>query len=68
MIMAKRQRKPKKSVKAYSFFVKDGDGLKRVRKSCPKCGRGFFLAQHSNRLTCGKCRYVEFVKKDSKKE
>lgn len=37
-----------------------GDSLVRKNKFCPKCGPGFFLANHKNRLTCGKCSYVEF--------
>lgn len=31
----------------------------RLRKSCPRCGSGVFLAKHSNRLSCGKCGYAE---------
>jgi small subunit ribosomal protein S27Ae len=26
---------------------------------CPRCGEGYFLAEHHNRLTCGKCGYSE---------
>ena len=32
-------------------------------KTCPRCGAGTFLAQHDNRLHCGKCNYTEFTKK-----
>lgn len=28
-------------------------------KSCPKCGAGVRLAQHADRLSCGKCGYME---------
>ncbi len=28
-------------------------------KHCPKCGAGVRLAQHKDRLTCGKCGYLE---------
>jgi small subunit ribosomal protein S27Ae len=28
-------------------------------KSCPKCGTGTKLAQHADRLSCGKCGYME---------
>lgn len=38
----------------------DGDDVDRQRKECPKCGEGVFLAQHSDRLTCGRCAYTEF--------
>lgn len=28
-------------------------------KHCPKCGPGVRLAQHKDRLSCGKCGYFE---------
>ena len=38
--------------------------IKEGRKNCPKCGKGVYLAKHSNpdRMHCGKCSYVEFTK------
>lgn len=27
--------------------------------TCPKCGPGIFLAAHKDRLSCGKCGYME---------
>lgn len=36
--------------------------LKRERKSCPKCGSGVFMAQHEDRVSCGRCGYTEFTK------
>jgi len=56
----KKERKPKKPIKVYAYYAKEGDGLKRMRTSCPKCGTGFFMAQHKGRVTCGKCKYTEF--------
>jgi len=41
-----------------------GENLSRKNKFCPKCGPGVFLAQHQNRLACGKCGYTEFSKKE----
>ncbi len=41
------------------FKVEDGK-VKRQRRHCPKCGDGVFLADHKNRLSCGKCGYTEF--------
>ena len=46
---------------AYHYYAKEGTGLKRLKKSCPKCGNGFFMAQHKDRMTCGKCLYMEMV-------
>ncbi|MFQ5405728.1 MAG: 30S ribosomal protein S27ae [Candidatus Micrarchaeia archaeon] len=31
-------------------------------KSCPKCGSGVGLARHKDRLSCGKCGYMEVSK------
>lgn len=36
---------------------------KAKNASCPKCGKGVFMAQHKDRVTCGKCGYTEFSKK-----
>ena len=58
--MAKTQKKPKKSVQPHKQFEA---GKKKLR-NCPKCGPGYTFAKHNNRLTCGKCGYTEFVKKE----
>jgi len=56
--MAKEQKKPKKTSKVQDNY-EAGAELKRKNKFCPKCGNGVFLAQHKNRLSCGKCHYME---------
>lgn len=43
-----------------SLYKVEGDKLVRVRKACPKCGPGIFLAEHENRFACGNCGYTEF--------
>ena len=42
------------------IFKIEGDKLTRLRKACPKCGAGVFLAEHKDRLSCGGCGYTEF--------
>ena len=64
--MAKKTRKPKRSVKPHTLYEKSGEGLKHKGKFCPKCGKGIFLAGHKNRLTCGRCGYTEFLGKEKK--
>ena len=54
--MAKKQKKPSKPVKAHTFF----DNGKLKKRTCPKCGPGVHLAEHNNRVYCGKCHYSEF--------
>ena len=38
----------------------ENNTLVRKKKVCPKCGEGVFLAEHKNRVSCGKCGYTEF--------
>jgi len=52
---------PQKGI--WKLYEKKGDKLERKNKSCPKCGQGFFMAQHESRLYCGGCGYTEFQKK-----
>ncbi|MBW2982192.1 30S ribosomal protein S27ae [Candidatus Woesearchaeota archaeon] len=66
--MAKKKVKPKRSVKPHTLYEISGSTIKSKNKSCPKCGKGYCLAKHSNRLTCGKCGYTEFTGKESKPE
>ncbi|MBI4451527.1 30S ribosomal protein S27ae [Candidatus Woesearchaeota archaeon] len=47
----------------WNNYEKKSDSVTLKNKSCPKCGQGYLLAAHANRLTCGKCHYVEFVVK-----
>lgn len=58
----KKPHKNKPTSKKYSHYKLSGTKL-IVSRNCPRCGPGIFLAQHSNRLHCGKCNYTEFSKK-----
>lgn len=54
----KKQRKGRAPSKKYTKYVIEGDKVKKGR-FCPRCGPGVFLANHSSRMVCGKCGYVE---------
>jgi small subunit ribosomal protein S27Ae len=58
--MARKPKKPKKVSQVWKLYEKEGEGLKKKNKECPKCGPGVFLANHKKRRTCGKCQYTEF--------
>jgi small subunit ribosomal protein S27Ae len=47
-------------MKGREIFKLEGDKITRLRRHCPKCGDGFFLAEHKNRVSCGKCGYTEY--------
>lgn len=56
------KKKKSKAPSASRFYEVKGNSLSRKNKSCPKCGPGYFLANHKNRLSCGKCHYAEMRK------
>ncbi len=59
------EKKKKPGSKNWEQYTVSGDSLERKKKSCPKCGSGTFMAQHKDRVVCGKCAYVEMnVKKE----
>ena len=47
-------------MKKREIFKVEGDKITRLRRNCPKCGDGIFLAEHKDRLSCGACGYTEF--------
>jgi len=61
-MMAETEKKQteKKQVNKYNYYEISGDTVTRKKKSCPRCGQGVFLAEHKDRLACGKCGYTEF--------
>lgn len=63
----KKHGKKQKAVKIQALYDISG-GLKRKNKACPKCGAGVFMAQHKNRVTCGKCGYTEFSTKKAEEK
>ena len=66
MAKGKKQRKQSKSTKKYEFYKVDGEVLNREKRLCPKCGAGVFMAEHKDRIHCGKCKYTEFKKTENK--
>jgi small subunit ribosomal protein S27Ae len=54
---------PKRRIQVYKLYKVEGDALTRLRKECPRCGRGYFMAQHESRLTCGNCGYTTYTSK-----
>jgi ubiquitin-small subunit ribosomal protein S27Ae len=53
---------PKRRIQAYKLYKVDGNSVSRLKKECPRCGKGYFMAQHGNRLTCGHCGYTTYMK------
>ncbi len=49
------------SPKVSQYYKVDNDKVSRERKTCVRCGKGVFMANHKNRRTCGKCGDTEFI-------
>ncbi len=55
--------KKSKSNARWKMYKVSGDKLERLNQYCPKCGAGSYLAKHKDRLACGKCGYMEAIRK-----
>lgn len=51
--------KKKRTSQKWKLYQVEGNKLNRKNKLCPKCGKGVFLSEHKDRLTCGNCGYME---------
>jgi small subunit ribosomal protein S27Ae len=58
--MAKQSSGPKNLERFKNLYKTEGTFIERLRKECPKCGPGVFMAEHADRKACGKCGYTEF--------
>ena len=56
-------KKDKKDSQVSKFYKIDGDSVERIKRDCPRCGKGVFMAVHKDRLTCGTCGFTEFTNK-----
>ena len=51
------------------FYKVDGsDKVQRLRKECPNCGKGVFMAMHSDRYYCGRCTLTYVFKKEDEQK
>jgi small subunit ribosomal protein S27Ae len=66
--VADRKSATKGEVAVHKFYAIEEDKLNRIRRDCPRCGKGVFMAQHNDRHTCGKCGFTEFTHKEQSKK
>jgi len=62
----KQKHKHKKvQLRVLKFYKVDDSGkVQRLRKVCPQCGPGIFMATHFNRVYCGKCHMTYVYDKE----
>eukprot|EP01116_Phalansterium_solitarium_P004111 TRINITY_DN14_c0_g2_i1.p1 TRINITY_DN14_c0_g2~~TRINITY_DN14_c0_g2_i1.p1 ORF type:complete len:172 (+),score=69.80 TRINITY_DN14_c0_g2_i1:2-517(+) len=58
-----KKKKVKLAVLKY-YKVDENQKITRLRRECPDCGAGTFMANHFDRLYCGKCGLRYVYKKD----
>eukprot|EP00798_Chlamydomonas_sp_ICE-L_P007099 gene7099-202_t len=49
------------------YKVDDAGKVQRLRKQCPNCGPGTFMATHQERVYCGKCTTTFLYEKEEAK-
>lgn len=56
----------KKEKKAFSLYKIEDDKIARLRPTCERCGIGYFMADHGNRYTCGRCGFTRYKPVENK--
>ncbi|UCH03926.1 MAG: 30S ribosomal protein S27ae [Candidatus Thorarchaeota archaeon] len=51
--------------KLYKVDPKTGE-VATLKRTCPRCEKGTFMAEHFDRFACGRCGYTEFKRKGTK--
>lgn len=54
-----------KPTKKWEMMKVEGDTVKKLKRTCPRCGEGVYMAEHKEkdgkiRCYCGKCHYTEW--------
>ncbi|MGA2198570.1 MAG: 30S ribosomal protein S27ae [Nitrososphaerales archaeon] len=59
----RKEKKPKANVQVWKLYKVEEATLTRLKKECPRCGKGYFMAEHKDRMSCGNCGYTTFKTK-----
>jgi small subunit ribosomal protein S27Ae len=65
LYLKEKRRSEMSDIVSKHYEIKDGK-LERKRPFCNRCGRGYFMADHGDRYTCGNCGYTIFKKEEEK--
>jgi len=56
--MAKTKNKNHQPSEKWTKYTVKGDTVER-KPTCPKCGPGYFFADHKDRYYCGNCHFMQ---------
>ena len=57
---AKPEKKKKEEKGIHALYKVENDKVVRLRPTCERCGTGYFMAEHSDRYTCGHCGFTRY--------
>ena len=57
------EKKKRKSI--FSHYRLEGEKLERLLPFCERCGPGYFMADHSDRYTCGHCGFTRYKRTEA---
>lgn len=63
----KPEKKKKKERGVFSLYKIEDDKVTRLRPACERCGPGYFMADHGDRYTCGRCGFTRYKPVESNK-
>ena len=59
----RKEKKPKANVQVWKLYKVEGGTAQHLRRECPRCGKGYFMAEHKDRYSCGHCGFTNFKNK-----
>ncbi|MDI6847476.1 MAG: 30S ribosomal protein S27ae [Candidatus Bathyarchaeia archaeon] len=63
----KTEKKKKKEKGIFSLYKIENDKILRLRPTCERCGPGYFMADHDDRYTCGRCGFTRYKPVENQK-
>lgn len=61
------EKKKKKEKGVFALYKIENGKLVRLRPVCERCGPGYFMADHGDRYTCGRCGFTRYKLAGNKK-
>jgi len=57
---ARSEKKKKEERGVHALYKIEGEKVTRLRPTCERCGPGYFMANHKDRYTCGRCGFTRY--------
>lgn len=64
----KPEKKHKEEKGIFTLYKLENNKVVRLRPTCERCGPGYFMADHGNRYTCGRCGFTRYKPPEKNKQ